>query len=145
MLPPLKYGYLLKAYGKFDSSLGEPSGFRFIRIEKSEIRKNRVFLPFTISRLKLLHYGCLWTSLGPTRSPVPVPRYFSVLLRYFNLILKGLKEPSEPERAIARRSGELVKIRRVWIYLVKPGNARFCITTMPLTLNQVGNEKENLH
>ena len=75
---------------------------------------------------KPLQYGCLWTPLDPTKPLVLVPvlryftvllRYFTVLLRYFygifwyfNLILKAVKEPSEPERGAeaheVRRSAE---------------------------------------
>ena len=74
---------------------------------------------------KPLQYGCLWTPLDPTKPLVPVPRYFYGTLRYFygtlryfygtfwyfNLILKAVKEPSEPERGAeaheVRRSAEL--------------------------------------
>ena len=40
--------------------------------------KIRIFRFFDFLSLKTLQYGCLWTRLDPTRSPVPVPRYITV-------------------------------------------------------------------
>ena len=42
-----------------------------------EIRffRTSVFSFFQLFKLKDPAYGCLWTPLDPTRSPVPVPRY----------------------------------------------------------------------
>ena len=53
-----------------------------IRTGKSVFSKIWIFRFFDFLSLKTLQYGCLWTRLAPTRSPVPVPRYcstFSVL------------------------------------------------------------------
>ena len=41
--------------------------------------KIRIVRFFEFLSLKALQYGCLWTRLDPTRSPVPVLRYLTVL------------------------------------------------------------------
>ena len=74
-------------------------------------------------------YGLHWTQLSHWyryRGTAVLLRYFTVLLRYFygtfwyfNLILKAVKEPSEPERGAeaheVRRSAECIeKFITVW-------------------------------
>ena len=80
-----------KFFFRFFSLLRTPWGLRVtprrfpyhlirIRTGKSGFFENPFFSFFRLFELKkTLQYGCLWTRLDPTRSPVPVPRYITVL------------------------------------------------------------------
>ena len=69
-------------------------------------------------------YGLHWTQLSHWyryRGTAVLLWHFTVLLRYFNLILKAVKESSEPERG-----AEAHEVRRSAEYVIKFLGIVFC-------------------